>query len=396
MTTDNDRDPFSDAEFPESVVARFDALRRADTIVHSERLGGWVITRHADVRALLLDPRLTANRTFTYTAPFANADRPLRADALLAVRQHMPMFADGDVHCLGRMPFRAASKPTRLSTEKLMTACSEILHPNGPGDEIDAIQQFAAPYAVRALTSFLGIDVREGTQLGRWADVVHAAFSPSRTIDQVEAADAAVREIAAWLDAVDALEGPINKVQALLRDGRIPADAGVAFAVSAVSAGAGTVQDALGNSLARIAEDACVRASAVPNVSYDTSVVDELLRLEGPVLATRREVVAPITVRGQRIRAGQCVVLAIASANRDPAAFAEAERFVPERTDRVRAIPFGFGAHRCAAAEFGRAAFSAGLRAFVQRFPKFVAVGRPEWRAGATMRGRERVVLRIG
>jgi cytochrome P450 len=84
-----------------------------------------------------------------------------------------------------------------------------------------------------------------------------------------------------------------------------------------------------------------------------TTSVDELLRWHPPVLTFRRTAARDTELAGQRIRAGEKVVVFHASANRDERVFA-----APDRLDLSRApnphVSFGDGPHVCLGAHFAR------------------------------------------
>jgi cytochrome P450 len=79
-------------------------------------------------------------------------------------------------------------------------------------------------------------------------------------------------------------------------------------------------------------------------------------------------------VGGQRILAGQTVILMIGSANRDPARFPEPERLDVLRKEN-RHLSFGMGSHFCLGAPLGRVEAQLALGALVRRFPGLKRVG---------------------
>ncbi|MCS6987212.1 MAG: cytochrome P450 [Sphingomonadaceae bacterium] len=78
--------------------------------------------------------------------------------------------------------------------------------------------------------------------------------------------------------------------------------------------------------------------------------VSELIRWQTPLAHMRRTALVDTELAGQRIRAGDKVVMWYLSANRDEAVFLEADRFLPERPNARRHLSFGFGIHRCVGA----------------------------------------------
>jgi cytochrome P450 len=68
-------DPFNFARYPDP-YPNYRRVRETTPVYWSQLLGGWVLTRHADVKAALLDPRISAART--RDAQAAQLDEDLR------------------------------------------------------------------------------------------------------------------------------------------------------------------------------------------------------------------------------------------------------------------------------------------------------------------------------
>jgi cytochrome P450 len=75
-------------------------------------------------------------------------------------------------------------------------------------------------------------------------------------------------------------------------------------------------------------------------------VLWEVLRYDAPVQNTRRFVAREVRVCGQRLKAGDTVLVVLAAANRDAEANGEPETFEPARVAR-RTFTFGLGRHLC-------------------------------------------------
>ncbi|MGI8465361.1 cytochrome P450 [Pectobacterium punjabense] len=77
-----------------------------------------------------------------------------------------------------------------------------------------------------------------------------------------------------------------------------------------------------------------------------TDFVEEVARFDAPIQNTRRFAAAPFDWRGERVAAGEAVLLLLAAANRDEQANSQADEFIPDRIDR-RCFTFSHGRHRC-------------------------------------------------
>ena len=83
------------------------------------------------------------------------------------------------------------------------------------------------------------------------------------------------------------------------------------------------------------------------------AAIDEILRLHGPLVDTRRTATGPTTIGGRRIERGDRVVVNWVAANRDPQVFADADRYRPDR-DATDNLLYGAGIHVCPGAPLAR------------------------------------------
>lgn len=101
------------------------------------------------------------------------------------------------------------------------------------------------------------------------------------------------------------------------------------------------------------------------------TAVDEFLRVLAPVQFMSRTATRDVELGGQRIAAGERVMLAFAAANRDPAAF---DRPAEMRLDRSpnRHVAFGSGVHRCVGAHLAKVEAVVMLDEILRRIPDYV------------------------
>jgi cytochrome P450 len=110
--------------------------------------------------------------------------------------------------------------------------------------------------------------------------------------------------------------------------------------------------------------------------------IEELLRYAGIVRRIWRQARTPLMYDGAEIRAGQRVLLMLASANRDPDQFPD-----PNRLDAGRRVPaqmaLGAGRNSCAGAALVRAAVEISTRTLLVRYPVTQACGEPQFLTGS-------------
>ncbi|MHB2029799.1 MAG: cytochrome P450, partial [Acidimicrobiales bacterium] len=90
-----------------------------------------------------------------------------------------------------------------------------------------------------------------------------------------------------------------------------------------------------------------------------------------------------------RIEAGQFVMLLLGSANRDPLAFDEPDKFDVTRTPNNH-LGFGFGIHHCLGAPLARMETEVALSSLIRRAPKLaLAAETVTYKANVILRGME-------
>jgi cytochrome P450 len=114
--------------------------------------------------------------------------------------------------------------------------------------------------------------------------------------------------------------------------------------------------------------------------------VNEMLRWWTPVMTFRRTATDDCDLGGQRIRAGDKVVVSFASANRDEAVFTDANRFDIRRHPNPHLV-FGHGPHFCLGAHLARTQMGALLREVLARTSVLSYAGQPSYLRSNFQRG---------
>jgi len=111
--------------------------------------------------------------------------------------------------------------------------------------------------------------------------------------------------------------------------------------------------------LALVRDDPTVLRTAIEEILRHLSIVQS---------GSPRLVTEDITIGGQPISAGEMVVVALPSANRDPAFLADADRFDVTRAPGAH-VAFGHGIHQCLGQQLARMEMAVALPALLRRFP---------------------------
>jgi len=378
-----------DSSFRADPFPVFARLRSEDPVHWSDVVGGWVLTRYADVLAILRDRRCSADRI----TPFFDELPAERRDQMRALGQLLrkwAVFSDPPQHGRLRSLFNTAFTSRAIDNLRadIESTVEELIAPAQARGDIELMSEFAYPLPALVICSMIGLPHAYLEKIKSWSTAIEAFLGLARK--PAEAYDAAlgnVTDMANHLRAVIDDHRDIPREDILSRlieasaDGeRLSQDELVATCMMLVFAAHTTTTHLIGNGLLALLR----QPEAMTMLRADTSpasvarAVEELLRYDGPVQVARRVAVETIELAGRRIRPGDMVFPMLNAANRDPAQFAEPDRLDLARSDN-RHIAFGFGPHFCAGAPLARMEAQIALTAVVTKFRDLQIAGPIQW-----------------
>ncbi|HXZ64519.1 MAG TPA: cytochrome P450 [Streptosporangiaceae bacterium] len=183
---------------------------------------------------------------------------------------------------------------------------------------------------------------------------------------------------------LDGAEDLLGRLLADTSEDRLSDDELLGLSFLFVLAGLDTVTSALSTAFAALAVQPRLRQQIATDPSVIPDAVEELLRMDGPVVFLPRVASQDIELGGYTIPAGSEVQVAIAVANRDPAEHADPDEIDLRRQERHHA--FGGGPHRCLGSHLARMEMREVLAEWHRRIPDYeLAPGftpRVEWPTG--------------
>ena len=155
-------------------------------------------------------------------------------------------------------------------------------------------------------------------------------------------------------------------------------------------AGHETTVNLIGNGAYLLLTHPDQRARLAADPRLVPAAVEEFLRYESPAeTSTPRFTTEPVQLGGVTIPAGEMVLAALASANRDPDRYPDADRFDIGRGDQSH-LAFGHGIHFCLGAGLARLEGQVAFETLLSRLPGLALAVEPgglAWRPGILMRG---------
>lgn len=380
-----------DPAFVEDPYPTYHVLRSQDPVHHSP-LGFWVLTRYADVIAMLRDPRLVKEPIAAFVAArFGMAVPPGLGLSMLD--------RDPPDHTRLRGLVSKAFTPKALESlrpriQQIVDGLLDQLETRG---EMDLIEEFAYPIPVNVICEMMGVPVRDHERFKGWSlDIARGLDSiwlppdseiPRRSVAARHAISDYFRELIAQRRSSprgDLLSALIAAEEA---GDKLNEEELLATCILILIAGHETTVNLIGNGVLALLRHPAELSRLRATPGLITSAVEELLRYDGPVQRTARVASADARIGGQTIRQGDMVMPFIGAADRDPAQFPEPDRLDLSRTDN-RHIAFGWGIHFCLGAPLARVEGQIAIDTLVRRLPRLALVGDSiEYRQSLTLRG---------
>ena len=355
-------------------------LREEGSGVHfNEPYGGWVITRYDDVQAALLDwERLSSDRISAYYAPRVAGPKRALYEPTYDVLKRWMVFIDPPDHKRLRTLVEHAFKPRTLEARESAVAAliDDLLEPLG--GRFDWVSSFAYLLPVLVISEFLGVPASDRELIKGWSDdIMNLIFGAYEVSNRHERARDAFSDFGQYLrdhvrhrtrspgdDLVTEL------IAARDADERLSEDEIVATCVLLLFGGHETTTNLLANGLrALLMNPSAARQLRDPSSALGKWPIEELLRFDGPSKAAPRIARIDHERGGQRIRAGDKVLILQCAANRDPRQFTDPDRLELARKPNLH-LTFGYGIHYCIGAPLARLEGRLALPRVLHRFPE--------------------------
>jgi cytochrome P450 len=346
----------------------------------------WLVTRHADVRAVLADQRFSADTLLP--------GYPATSPGVLARRKESPSFIamdDPDHAFFRRMLISEFSvKAVNRLRPMIEEVVEELLDAMAAAPQpADLVEAFALPLPSMVICRMLGVPYADhGFFQGRSHTIVDTRSSVEQTLTASEelrhyleglVAQREERaqggEEAGTGEEVDDLLGRLAARHVL--PGEITREQAGSMALLLLIAGHETTANMIALGTLTLLRDP-EQAARVRSGEAVDGAVEELLRLLTVTHFGRRRVATEdVEVGGVLVRAGEGVIAAGEIANRDPEAFGEPDALDVERRPNHH-LAFGHGVHQCLGQQLARVELQVAYPALLRRFPDLRAAAAVE------------------
>ncbi|MCU1590126.1 MAG: cytochrome hydroxylase [Frankiales bacterium] len=285
---------------------------------------------------------------------------------------------------------------------QIEAVANQLLDDLAGQDEVDLVASYAERLPVAVISQILGVPPQDHERVLRLGHLAAPSLDVGLSYREFRVVDAAVREFQDWLGThIERLRhhpgDDLLSQLVQIEDGgerldqvELKATAGLVLA-----AGFETTVNLLGSAVSLLLEHRDQLELVQKDATLWAGVVDETLRMEGPVQMTGRFALRDTTLEGQHFSPGTVMVTYLGGANRDPQVFENPEVFDVRRPNARDHLSFSGGRHFCLGAALARLEGEVGLRALFDRFPDLEAGPGAQRRNTRVLRGWQTLPVRL-
>ena len=387
-------DPFAPG-FTDDPYPQYTALR-AQAPVYQHPIGFWLLTRYDDV-AWLLRAALSVEDRNVSDGPFLELREQLRGDETPRSGGLSMLDRDPPDHTrLRRLVSKAftprAVQALRPRITELVDGMLDAAERERRVDLVDALA-FPLPFAV--IAEMLGTPPADHERIRQLSGTVVRSLEPvadPAMVAAIAAADTELTAIAADMIAWKRTHPADDLLTALINaedDGDVlDDDELIAQTLLLYIAGHETTVNLIGGGTLALLRQPGQLALLRDDPALAANAVEELLRYDSPVQASRRITLEPVSISGVTIPAGAFVMASLGSANRDESFWGQdAAELRLSRENARQHVSFGAGPHHCLGASLARLEASIALVRLTARFPGLALDGEVAWNGRINLRG---------
>lgn len=353
--------------------------------------GFWSVTRHADVKAVAGDAA-----SFTVTHGTQIASRRAEGEGARSIH-HVDPPEHGPLRRIAASQVRMTQ--VRKLEPDILAVIDDLLDEHLGAGEFDLVAKISSQLPLVMIGRLLGAPLEDCPHLLRWTNQM-ASEDP----DYSEGPETAVRardEVFGYFRELEEQRRacPADDLVSVLTAAEIdgqPLSRGHldAYYLILMVAGNETTRNLISGGTLALHEHPEALAALRADHAGVRLAVEEMVRWVTPVLSMRRTATHDLEMHGRTVRAGDKVVMWFASANRDPRAFEQPERFLVDRHPNEH-LGFGWGDHACLGSHLARLEANLFFTRLLQRDLHLEVVGDPSRLRSNFFRGIKKLPVRL-
>lgn len=374
----------------------YERLRTEDPI-HKTPFEAWVLSKYSNCTALLHDPRTSSDeRNATQFRNFIEANGNPYGDDW--ERRRPFLFMDPPDHTRLRGLVSKAFTPRVVENLRpiIRELVNGLLNRAAGKGRMEVIEDFAYALPVTVISDMLGVPSEDHEIFKDWSRELARSLDPELVLppEVVEKRQKAVTSFRDYFSNLIAERRSAPKHDLL--SGLIEAEESgdsltteelITTCVLLLIAGHETTVNLIGNGILNLLRNPSELAKLRENREVAKTAVEEVLRFDPPVQMTGRVALEDIEIGTETIRKGQQAIVLLASANRDPDQFPDADSFDVTRKPNAH-LAFSMGIHFCLGAYLARVEGQIALGEFAARVrDPALEKDVPEYKENVVLRG---------
>jgi cytochrome P450 len=342
------------------VLAR---LRAAEPVSWLPVLDGWLVTCYDLAMRVLRD-----SAAFTVDDPRFSTARVVGPSML---------SLDGTAHDRHRRPFGGPFSQPEVRDRLagfVTTEADRLVAAVRPAGQAEVRRSLAGPLATVVVARMLGLVATPPEVILGWYDAIVAAVSELAAAPGAEpaaAGSAAFGQLAERLRAVIAADDPDQSLLAAAaqhvgRSGTLSTGEAVSNAAVLMFGGIETTEGMITNAAWHLLRHPGQLRLVRDDPELLPNAIEESLRLEPAAAVVDRYATRDVMLGDALVRRGDLVTVSLAGAGRDPAVFADPDRFAVQRENANRHLAFARGPHFCLGVHLARLEARAALGALLR------------------------------
>ena len=345
----------------------YDEMRRQGPlrrVTMPDGVPGWLVTDHAQARALLDDRRLSKDvvRARPLFPPNAAAGYGTK------LSEHM-LNDDPPNHTrLRKLVTKAfTSRAVSRLRPRIEGIVDELLA--GIDGETELIESFAFPLPIAVISELLGVPAEDHSRIRAWSKVFVSGVTGEPLATAARDQDRLLRELIRAKRAAPTEDLLSDLVHVSDEGDQLSEDELVSMAFLLLFAGHETTVHLLGNAVHQLLTNPKQQELLRDDPGLLPGAIEEFLRIGSPIhIATLRFTTEAVAVDDVEIPAGEFVMISLLAANADEARFDD-----PHQLDVTRPagghLAFGHGIHYCLGAPLARLEGEIAIGRLLARFP---------------------------